>query len=252
MGKNPALFEYTLHLADNALILGQRLGEWCGHGPVLEQDIALTNIALDQIGQSRMLYQYAAEIKGDGSTEDSLAFVRLPHEYLNCLLVEQPNGNFGDTMMRQFLFDAYNFFNFKALENSKDETLAAIAARSIKEIAYHLRFSSEWVIRLGDGTEESHAKMQTALERLWMYTDELYQPHPREELLTDEGIIPDMTAAREDARKKTVSVLQQATLDIPEVPWMQTGGKSGKHTEHLGHLLTDLQYMQRAYPGLNW
>ena len=246
------LIQYIIQLADNSLILGQRLGEWCGHGPVLEQDIALTNISLDLIGQSRMLYQYAAELKADGSTEDTIAMMRLPHEYLNVLLVEQPNGNFGDTVMRQFLYDVFSYANYKSLEESADETLAAIAARSIKEVSYHLRFSSEWVVRLGDGTEVSRDKMQNALNTLWKFTGELYEPHKREASLVEAGIAPDITVFREWANKKMKDVLNQATLEIPEVPWMQSGGKSGRHTEFLGHILPDLQYMQRAYPGLEW
>lgn len=252
MASNNHLLNYILHLADNALVLGQRLGEWCGHGPVLEQDIALTNIALDLIGQSRMLYQYAAQVEGKGSTEDELAFLRYPGEYFNCLLVEQPNGNFGDTIMRQFLFDVYNYYNTKALVESSDETLAAIAARSIKEVSYHLRFSSEWVIRLGDGTELSREKMQAALERLWMYTEEMYTVHQREQALIEAGIAPDISQLRTVAKEKMESVINDATLTIPDTPWMQKGGKDGKHTEHLGHLLTDLQYMQRVYPGMEW
>ncbi|MDX1410184.1 MAG: 1,2-phenylacetyl-CoA epoxidase subunit PaaC, partial [Saprospiraceae bacterium] len=168
MSKQP-LINYLLHLGDNGLILGQRLGEWCGHGPVLEQDIALTNIALDLIGQSRLFYQYAAELQGEGATEDTLAFLRTERQYRNVLLVEQPNGNFADTIMRQFLFDVYNYLNYEALTSSKDERLAAIAVKSLKEVRYHLRFSSEWVIRLGDGTEVSRDKMVTAANALWEF-----------------------------------------------------------------------------------
>jgi len=228
------------------------MGEWCGHGPVLEQDIALTNIALDLIGQARMLFQYAAEQKGDGATEDSLAFVRQPGEYLNCQLVERPNENFGHTIMRQFLFDVFNYYNYQALKASGDDMLAAIAAKSIKEVSYHLRFSSEWVIRLGDGTEVSRNIMQTALNDLWMYTGELYTPTQLELLLSEEGIAPDYSEIEKNWKNKVEDVIRESTLQIPEYGFMQSGGKSGVHTEHLGFILTDLQYMQRTYPNLQW
>ncbi len=228
------------------------MGEWCGHGPVLEQDIAMTNIALDLIGQARMLYQYAAEQKGDGATEDSLAFVRQPGEYLNCQMVEQPNENYGHTIMRQFLFDTFNYFNYKALKSSSDETLAAIAAKSFKEVSYHLRFSSEWVIRLGDGTEVSRDKMQTALDDLWMYTGELYTPTDLESSLSEVGIAPDFSEIEINWKNKVKDVMREATLQIPELDFMQSGGKSGVHTEHMGFILTELQYMQRTYPNLQW
>ncbi len=246
------LYTYTLILADNNLILGQRMGEWCGHGPVLEQDIAMTNIALDLIGQSRMLYQYGAEQKGHGATEDSLAFIRQPREYLNCQLVEQPNLNFGHTIMRQFLFDAFNYYNYEALKESADETIAAIAAKSFKEVSYHLRFSSEWVIRLGDGTEVSRNKMQTALDDLWKFTGELYTPTDLELSLGEAGVAPDFAEIERKWKKKVNDTLQEATLQIPESNYMQTGGKTGVHTEHLGFILTELQYMQRTYPNLQW
>jgi len=228
------------------------MGEWCGHGPVLEQDIAMTNIALDLIGQARMLYQYAAELKGNGATEDSLALVRQPGEYLNCQLVEQPNKNYGHTIMRQFLFDTFNYYSYQALKSSKDETLAAIAAKSFKEVSYHLRFSSEWVIRLGDGTEVSRDKMQTALDDLWMYTGELYTPTDLELLMGEEGIAPDFTEIEENWKEKVREVMREATLKIPELAFMQSGGKTGVHTEHMGFILTELQFMQRTYPNLQW
>lgn len=212
----------------------------------------MTNIALDLIGQSRMLFQYAAEQKGEGATEDSLAFVRQPGEYLNCQLVEQPNENFGHTILRQFLFDAFNYFNYKALKKSNDETLAAIAAKSFKEVSYHLRFSSEWVIRLGDGTEVSRDKMQNALNDMWMYTGELYTPTDLEKSLSEEGIAPDFVQIEDNWKKKVTEVLREATLQVPESGYMQSGGKKGIHTEHLGFILTELQYMQRTYPNLQW
>jgi ring-1,2-phenylacetyl-CoA epoxidase subunit PaaC len=249
---NNNLYTYTLHLADNNLILGQRMGEWCGHGPVLEQDIALTNIGLDLIGQARMLFQYAAEQKGEEATEDSLAFMRQPGEYLNCQLVEQPNENFGHTIMRQFLFDAFNYYNYQAIKESSDAVLAAIAAKSFKEVSYHLRFSAEWVIRLGDGTEVSRNKMQTALDDLWMYTGELYTPTDMELSLSEEGLAPNFTEIEHRWKKKVKDTLREATLVVHESGYMQSGGKKGIHTEHLGFILTELQYMQRTYPNLQW
>lgn len=244
--------KYLLHLADNNLILGQRLGEWCGHGPVLEQDIAMTNMALDLIGQSRLLYQYAVELLDDGSTEDTLAMTRPSHEYYNCLLVEQPNGNWGDTIMRQFLYDTFSYYNYKLLTSSGDEHLAAIAEKSLKEVSYHLRFSSEWVIRLGDGTEESRNKMQAALNDLWAYTGELHTPVGYEEAMHAEGIAPDVRQLKDNWSEKAYNVLREATLAIPDTPWMHNGGKTGVHTEHHGYILAELQYMQRAYPNLQW
>lgn len=244
--------KYILHLADNNLILGQRLGEWCGHGPVLEQDIALTNIALDLIGQSRLLYQYAAELSGEGVTEDSLAMTRPEHEYFSVQLVEQPNGNFGDTIMRQFLYDAFNFLNYTSLAESTDETLAAIANKSLKEVSYHLRFSSEWVIRLGDGTEESRDKMQAALDNLWMYTGELTESADYERNYRSTiglGPVEDFQSAW---RKKVDDTMREATLVVPDVPYQQRGGKNGVHTENMGYILSELQYLQRAYPNLEW
>ena len=247
-----SLQKYVIHLADNALILGQRLGEWCGHGPVLEQDIALTNISLDLIGQARMLCQYSAELAGPESTEDSIAFLRHEHEYLNCLLVEQPNGHFGNTIMRQFLFDAYSLFNLDKMRSSSDSTLAAIAERSIKEVQYHFRLSSQWVIRLGDGTELSHTRMQDALQTAWPFTGELFTPTDYEEDVCAEGIGPDIKKLEKLWLDRVTAVLNEATLKVPDDQWMQTGGKTGRHTEQMGYILSDLQYMQRAYPEMQW
>jgi len=246
------LIKYILHLADNNLILGQRNAEWCGHGPVLEQDIALTNISLDLIGQARLLYQYAAELKGGESTEDTLAYLRTEREYLNVLLVEQPNGNWGDTIMRQFLYDAFNYFNYKALETSSDTQLAAIAAKSIKEVSYHLRFSSEWVVRLGDGTEESRDKMISAVNDLWKYTGEMFQATSYENSIKGAGISPDLGDIHSKWEEKVKEVLVEATIPVPSSPWMQNGGKKGIHSEHMGFILTELQYVQRTYPNLQW
>jgi len=242
-----ALLTYTLHLADNSLILGQRNAEWCGHGPVLEQDIAITNISLDLIGQARSFYQYAAELKADGSTEDSLAYLRTEREFKNCLLVEQPNGDWAQTILRQFLFSSYQFFLYKQLQNNTDERLAAIAEKSLKEVTYHLRWSSEWVIRLGDGTKESNGRIRKAIEELWRYTGELFMPVSYE---IEMGI--DVSSLKEEWLKKVKSVFEEAAVPVPENIFMQTGGKTGIHTEHLGFILTELQYLQRAYPGSDW
>lgn len=242
-----ALIDYTLHLADNALILGQRNSEWCGHGPILEQDIAITNISLDLIGQSRSLYQYAAQLKADGSTEDSLAYLRTEREFKNCLLVEQPNGDWAQTMLRQFLFSSYQFYLYKYLQSNPDKTIAAIAEKSLKEVSYHLRWSSEWVIRLGDGTEESRNRMLTAIDELWRYTGELFIAAPYEIELNI-----DLASLKTEWDNKVKAVMEEATLPVPEKLFMQTGGKTGTHTEQLGYILSDLQYMQRAYPGCEW
>lgn len=242
-----ALIDYTLHLADNALILGQRNSEWCGHGPILEQDIAITNISLDLIGQSRSLYQYAAQLKADGSTEDSLAYLRTEREFKNCLLVEQPNGDWAQTMLRQFLFSSYQFYLYKYLQSNPDKTIAAIAEKSLKEVSYHLRWSSEWVIRLGDGTEESRNRMMTSIDELWRYTGELFIAAPYEIELNI-----DLASLKTEWDNKVKAVMEEATLPVPEKLFMQTGGKTGTHTEQLGYILSDLQYMQRAYPGCEW
>lgn len=241
------LIDYTLHLADNALIIGQRNAAWCGHGPILEQDIAITNISLDLIGQARNFYQYAAQLKADGSTEDSLAYLRKEREFYNCLLTEQANGDWAQTILRQFLFSTYQYYLYQQLQSHTDNTLAAIAEKSLKEVTYHLRWSSEWVIRLGDGTEESHTRMLKATEELWRYTGELFQPVPYE---LDAPI--DFLLLKNNWLKKVTDIFEEATLPIPANTFMQTGGKTGTHTEQLGYILTDLQYLQRTYPGCEW
>ncbi len=246
------LYNYILQQADNTLILGQRLSEWCGHGPVLEQDIALTNIALDLIGQARSLYQYATEIEGKGRTEDDLAFLRDVWDFKNIQLVEQANGHFGTTLVRQFFFDVFNFHFYRALQNSKDETLAAIAVKSLKEVTYHHRYSSEWIIRLGDGTEESHQKVQGAVNDLWMFTGELFVPSTADQAMLEAGIGVDLEKIKQLWMEKVTAVFQEATIRKPEDTWMQKGGKEGKHTEHLGFILADMQFLQRAYPGAKW
>jgi len=246
------LVQYTLHLADNSLILGQRNSEWCGHGPVLEQDIAITNISLDLIGQARNFYQYAATLIGADATEDSLAYLRKEREFKNCLLVEQPNGDWAQTILRQFFFSQYQYLLFQQLQNSKDEQLAAIAEKSLKEVTYHLRWSSEWVIRLGDGTEESHNRMLKAIDELWRYTGELFEAADYELRVANDGFGVDVSKLKDSWMNKVSEIFSEATLTVPEKIFMQTGGKEGKHTEHLGFILTELQYMQRAYPGAEW
>lgn len=247
-----APIDYTLYLADNALILGHRNSEWTGHGPILEQDIALSNIALDLIGQARWLYQHAARLIDAEATEDGLAYGRDAWDFRNGLLVEQPNGDWGKTVMRQFLFSAWQYFYFEALRHSHDRELAAIAAKSVKEVTYHLRWSSEWVIRLGDGTEESHERMTRALEQLWPFTGELFMPAPFEETMTTGGIAVDAGSIRGRWAERVEEVLSEARLKTTPAAWMHTGGKLGKHTEHLGYLLAEMQFLQRTYPNCEW
>src|SRR5436190_409204 len=246
------LINYTLHLADDALILGHRNSEWCGHGPVLEQDIAITNISLDLIGQARNFYQYAAQLKTDGSTEDSFAYLRNENEFKNCLLVEQPNGDWAQTILRQFLFSAYQFYLYEELQNRKDDQLAAIAEKSLKEVTYHLRWSSEWVIRLGDGTEESNWRMINAIDGLWKYSDELFIAADYEMKAVDIGTGVDLKIIKSKWQEKVKAVFEEATLIIPENISPRTGGKEGKHTEELNKILNDLQILQRTYPGCEW
>ncbi len=250
--KMTPLTNYILHLADNALILAQRNAEWCGHGPVLEQDIAITNISLDLLGQARNLYQYAAKVNGNDATEDSLAYLRSEREYLNCLLVEQPNGDWAQTILRQFFFSVYQALLFEVLQHNRDEQLAAIAAKSLKEVRYHLRWSSEWVIRLGDGTTESHDRMLQAIDMLWPYTGELFMLAEYESTLLKDGISVELPALKVAWTKKINEVWAEATLPVSQNTFMQSGGKNGTHTEYMGYILTDLQYMQRVYPNCDW
>ena len=257
-----ALIDYILHLGDNALVLGHRNSEWTGHGPILEQDIALSNIALDLIGQARYYYQYASErmngskpISAPGRTpvtEDALAYLRDAWDFRNCLLVEQGNGDWGKTILRQFFFSAYQYELYQVLQRSRDGQLAAIAEKSLKEVTYHLRWSGEWVIRLGDGTEESHARMEQAVADLWQYTGELFLPADYEKILAPLGVAVELSAIRALWDIKTAEVLRAAGLETKEGEWMQKGGKQGKHTEALGYLLAEMQFLQRAYPGCEW
>jgi len=247
-----AHFQYLLQLGDNALILSQRLGEWCGHGPVLEQDIAMTNIALDLLGQARMLLTYAGELEGKGRSEDTLAYFRDAHQYHNVLLVEQPNVDWAHTIVRAFFFDVFNYHNFRELQQSSDARLAAIAEKALKEATYHLRYSSEWVVRLGDGTETSHQKMQEAVDNLWMFAGELTTPSEADRLMAEAGVAPDLLKIKSLWEQKVAAILEEATLKIPENTWMQRGGKEGRHTEQLGFILAEMQHLQRSYPGNAW
>jgi ring-1,2-phenylacetyl-CoA epoxidase subunit PaaC len=255
-----SLINYILHLADTTLILAQRNTEWCGHGPVLEQDIAITNISLDLIGQSRNFYQYAALLINQATNdpingvtdEDQLAYLRKEREFKNLLLVEQPNGDWGQTILRQYLFSQYQYLLFEQLQNSNNEQLAAITAKALKEIKYHLRWSSEWVIRLGDGTDESHSRLLKAIDELWRYTGEMFINAPYEVKGIAEDFGYDNSLLKADWLQKVKVVFEEATLPIPEKVFMQTGGKDGTHTEHLGYILAELQYVQRAYPNSTW
>ncbi len=275
MSNKKSLLDYTLRLADGGLILGHRLGEWCGHGPVLEQDIALTNTALDHLGRARSLYQYAAEqfnqLPADQKTnvftsvsiqniissgasidEDDLAYLRDGWDFRNELLLEQPNIDWAYTVARSFFYDTFNYFFFTALEKSKDASIAAIAEKSLKEVTYHLRWSSEWVVRLGDGTDESHARMQKAVNELWMYTGEMFIMNETDTSMVGEGIGVDLAAIKPLWMARVRAVLEEAAIDIPADAWMQQGGREGRHSEHLGYILAELQFMQRAYPGMEW
>lgn len=252
---NNPFVQYLLYLADTNLILSHRNSEWCGHGPVLEQDIAITNITLDLLGQSRLLYQYAAELinkenPSANETEDSLAYRRSEREYKNLLISELPKGDWAVTILRQFFYSTFQQLLYTALLNGKDKQLAGIAEKSLKEIRYHVRWSSEWVLRLGDGTEESHARMENALLALWMYTDEMFTPAVFESKDIT-GI--DVASLRKDWKQQISNTLHEATLVVPKDGlYMQTGGKEGVHTEHLGYILSDLQYLQRTYPDAKW
>lgn len=246
------LFSYTLRLADTALVLGHRLSEWVGHAPVLEEDLALGNMGLDLIGQARALYAYAGEIEDKGRDEDALAYLRDAGEYRNLLLVEQPNGDFAHTMVRQLLYAAFAQPFFLALSRSCDATLAAIAAKAEKEMAYHVRHAAEWVIRLGDGSGESRARAQDALDTLWPFTGEMFEVDAIERALIEDGIAVDPAPLKPVWDRTVEPIITEATLTRPRDGWMQSGGRSGRHSEHLGHLLAEMQFMQRAYPGAVW
>ncbi|MBS1578581.1 MAG: phenylacetate-CoA oxygenase subunit PaaC [Bacteroidetes bacterium] len=241
------LINYTLHLADTTLILSQRNSEWCGHGPILEQDIALTNISLDLLGQSRSFYQYAAELIGNNATEDSLAYLRNEREFKNLLLVELPNADWAQTILKQFYFSTYQLYLFQQLQQHNNAHLAAIAEKAIKEIMYHVRWSSEWVIRLGDGTTESYERMLHAIDELKDYTNEMFIPTNYE---TEMKI--DFKLIQQQWNEKVNTIFEEATLTFPNKTFSQTGGKTGTHTEHLGYILAEMQYLQRSYPNAQW
>jgi ring-1,2-phenylacetyl-CoA epoxidase subunit PaaC len=243
---------YILRRADDALILGHRLSEWCGHAPMMEEDMALANMGLDLLGQARELYSYAAKVEGKGNDEDKFAYLRDVRQYRNLLLLEQPNGDFARTIARQFFYAAFADLYWRAMMKSGDPALAAIAAKSEKESAYHLRHSSEWVVRLGDGTEESHTRAQTAIDDLWAYTGEMFAVDDAERALIDAGTAIDPAALHGQWLKTVSDVMDEATLALPKSDWMQQGGRSGQHSEHLGHLLSELQSMQRTFPGATW
>jgi ring-1,2-phenylacetyl-CoA epoxidase subunit PaaC len=246
-------FQYLLRLADTALILNQRLSEWCGKGPALEEDMALTNVALDLIGQARFWFSYAEQLEGAGRDEDKLAFLRDAHEFRNLLLVEQPNGSYADTVARQFYFDTWHFLLLQKLVESSDERIAAIAEKSLKEVTYHVRRSVDLIVRLGDGTDQSRKMMQDAVDALWMYTGEMFQTDAVEQAMVAQGVGPDPASLREPWIKHVCEVFEEATLNVPPMnAWMQKGGKQGVHTENFGYLLAEMQFLQRAYPGANW
>jgi ring-1,2-phenylacetyl-CoA epoxidase subunit PaaC len=247
-----ALFEGLCRLGDSTLVLGHRVSEWCGHAPVLEEDIALANVALDLIGQTQMWLGLAAEVEGRGRDADALAFRRDVWDFRNLLLVERPNGDFGQTLMRQFLFDAWHQPMLKALEGSSDPRIAAIAAKAGREVAYHLERSADLVIRLGDGTAESHARMQSALDRLWPYTGEMMMSDDTDRALAEAGIMAAPDSIRPQWEALVAEVLSEAMLKAPEQSFMHKGGKQGTHSEHLGHMLATMQWLQRAYPDATW
>lgn len=243
---------YALRRADDALVMGHRLSEWCGHAPALEEDMALANIGLDLLGQARSLYGYAAEVEAAGNDEDDYAYLRDAPQYRNLLLAELPNGDFARTIIRQFFYAAFTDLYWRAMMKSSDATLAAIAAKSEKESAYHLRHSAEWVIRLGDGTKESHRRAADAVAYLWPYTGEMFEADAAEQELIATGAAVDPATLREGWDKTVSDILAEATLEKPAYGWMQKGGRTGRHSEHLGHLLAVMQSVQRAYPGATW
>jgi ring-1,2-phenylacetyl-CoA epoxidase subunit PaaC len=247
-----ALFRYALRLGDDSLVLGQRLGEWCGKAPALEVDLALANLGLDLIGQATLLLDYAGEVEGAGRDADRLAFHRDVLDYSNCLLVEQPNGDFARTIARQFLFSAWRHALFADLSGSADPTLAAVAKKAAKETAYHLRFSREWMARLGDGTEESRRRLIDGLDWCWRFVDELFAPDEVAALLTEAAIAPDPAALRAGFDAEVDAALAQARLERPAPRRAVVGGRVGRHTEHLGHLLAEMQFLPRAYPDAQW
>lgn len=252
MTKQEALYRYLLRLGDNALINGHRIAEWCSRGPILEEDLAMTNIALDNIGRAQAFLKYAGEVEGKGKTEDDLAYKRGEREFLNNLITELPIGDFAYTVAKQLILSSFEYFLFKDLCKSKDETVAGIAAKAIKETRYHFAHARDWSYRLGKGTEESHRRYQNAINDLWMYTGELFEMYNEDVILATEGISDNLNEVKNAWSKLITEVLKDSNITIPVVDFMQTGSRKGIHTEHLGHLLTEMQYLQRSYPDAKW
>ena len=247
-----ALVEYLLRLADDRLVLGHRLSEWCGHAPILEEDIALANIALDLIGQASMLLKLAGEIEGKGRREDDLADLSSDVAYRNALIVELPKGDFGFTVVRQFLVSTASYFQLEALQRSGHAELAGIAGKALKETRYHVRHAGEWVVKLGDGTDESHRRVQSALDELWRYTGEMFMTDAVDDALVRAGVAPELAPLEPKWRAQVADVVRRATLRVPEDGYMQRGGRAGRHTEHLGHMLAEMQIVARSHPGAEW
>lgn len=247
-----ALFNYILRLADDALILGHRMGEWCGKGPILEEDLAMTNIALDLIGRAESLLRYAAAVEGKGNTEDTLAYKRAERKFYNHLICEQPNGDFAHTMLRQLFVSSFEKLFYTELLKSSDETLAAIAAKAVKEIKYHQRHAADWCMRLGGGTDESHRRMQQAIDDLWMYTGEMFEMDELDEAMAESGIGVDVSKLYGQWKTSLLDLLAETGLKVPGDGFMQSGSRQGIHTEHLGYILAEMQYLQRAYPDAVW
>jgi len=252
MKHEDALLRYVLRLGDNALVLAQRLVELVAHGPELEEEMANANFALDYLGQARMFYTYAGELEGQGRSEDDFAFMRGEREFCSFLLLEQPNGHFGDVITRSVLFEHFYMAQLDALTRCVDARLAEIAARAIKEIRYHQRHDSQWLVRLGDGTEESHRRVQASVDSLWRFTGEMFAGDEIDDRIRDELNGPDLGTIRETWKDAISALLKEATLAIPNDPWMDEGGRTGRHTEHFGPLIAEMQYLQRSYPGLSW
>jgi ring-1,2-phenylacetyl-CoA epoxidase subunit PaaC len=252
MTEQQALYTYALRLGDNALIQSYRLSEWCSNGPILEEDLALTNFALDMTGRAQALLTYAGQIEGKGQTDDDLAYRRGERSFYNQLIFELPNGDFAFTIARLLFTSTYEYFFFEQLQHSADKTLAAIAAKTLKEVKYHRAHATDWTLRLGDGTEQSHNRMQKAINELWMYTGELFATDETEGLLEDRNIAADLAPIREKWNNHINRILEEATMAIPVAGYMQSGGRKGIHSEHLGHILSEMQYLQRAYPDATW
>ncbi|MCW3123718.1 MAG: Phenylacetate-CoA oxygenase subunit PaaI [Flavipsychrobacter sp.] len=252
MTEEQAIYNYCLRMGDNSLIQSYRLSEWCSNAPILEEDLALTNFALDMIGRAQAMLAYAGKIEGKGRTDDDLAYRRSERQYYNHLIMELPNGDFAKTIARLLFTATYEFYLFTDLQRSADPTIAAIAAKTVKEVKYHMAHAGDWVLRLGDGTEESHNRIQKAINKLWMYTGELFETDETDAILADKNIAVDLALVKAKWTAHITGVLKEATLSVPEDEYMQTGGRKGVHTEHLGHILSEMQYLQRAYPEAIW